>query len=287
MTRSGASASAAVSSSGVRAKASGVPTMRAVSLMRATKNRSLTTATALIVLLLDAEPVLVPLGEMSERREVAHAIEVDDAVEVVGLVLDDAREELLRLALDAASFPVIRVEPNGGEPRHHPAHVGHGETALPALFHLLGQRGQRRIDEDGQRDARGFRIARVLVDLDDADPLEDVHLRGGEARAVVLAHGLDHVVDEPLRVGRPYLADGHRQRLLPQYGVSQARDLQDGHVMDPLPWKCNTTALSFPDAPDVEDWRRPGRILRMRVFMSAARGTFPVGSRSGTPTAST
>src|ERR1700730_275323 len=120
MTRSGASAGAAVRSSGVRRTSFGVPTMRAVALMRATKNRSLTTATALIVLLLDAEPIFVPFKDMGQRREVAHPVEVDHAVEVGGLVLDDAGEELLRLAFDTASPAVIGVEPRRGIPRHHP-----------------------------------------------------------------------------------------------------------------------------------------------------------------------
>src|SRR6266849_10981269 len=98
MTRAGGSPSrAAVSSSGVRAKTSGVPTRRAVSRMRATKKRSRTTATTfigwasaarLVVLLLVAEPVAIPLGQMREGGEVPHPIEIDPAVQVIGLVLD-------------------------------------------------------------------------------------------------------------------------------------------------------------------------------------------------------
>src|SRR6266496_2781485 len=121
MTRSGASASDVVSSSGVRAKTSAVPTIRAVSLIRATKNRSLTTATTLIdihsqhavrparsvILFLVPQPVPVPLREMGQRREVAHSVEVDHPLEVVGLVLDDAGEELLGLAFDRIPLAVI------------------------------------------------------------------------------------------------------------------------------------------------------------------------------------
>src|SRR5882762_10092173 len=106
MTSSGAAASDAFRSSGVRAKTSGVPTMRAVSLIRATKKRSFTTATTLIVLLLIPQPVLVPLREMGQRREVAHPVEIDHPVKVVGLVLDDAGEELLGLAFDRMPLAV-------------------------------------------------------------------------------------------------------------------------------------------------------------------------------------
>src|SRR5262245_33813728 len=95
ITRSVGSASAGPSSTWERTKTISEPARRAVSRKRATKKRSLTTATALIVLLRIAEPVLVPLGKVREGHEVLHAVEVDDAVQVVRLVLDDAREELL------------------------------------------------------------------------------------------------------------------------------------------------------------------------------------------------
>src|SRR5262249_35316466 len=122
MTRSVGSASDDWRPSGVRAKTSDVPTIRAVSLMRATKKRSLTTATALIdlqpvssiILLVVPQPVLVPLREVGQRREVAHPVEIDRAVEVVGLVLDDPGQELLGEAFDPAPLAVKRVEPHRG-----------------------------------------------------------------------------------------------------------------------------------------------------------------------------
>jgi hypothetical protein len=56
-----------------------------------------------------------------------------------------------------------------------------------------------------------------------------VHLRRGQAGAVVLVHGLEHVVDEPLDVrGRDGLGR-HGLGDLPQHWMTQARDLQDGH----------------------------------------------------------
>src|SRR5262249_49278713 len=95
MTRSAGSDSAVWSSSGELTNTMAASARRAVSRKRATKKRSLTTATALIVLLLIAEPVLVPLGQVRQGGEVLHPVHVDDAVQVVRLVLDDASEELL------------------------------------------------------------------------------------------------------------------------------------------------------------------------------------------------
>ena len=64
---------------------------------------------------------------------------------------------------------------------------------------MLGpERGHDRVDEHGERDLRRVGVARVAEHLDDAHLLRHVHLVGGEAGAVVLAHGLDHVVDEAL-----------------------------------------------------------------------------------------
>src|SRR2546428_554405 len=94
-----------------RAKTSGTPASRATSRIRATKKRSETTATTravagcdpgwaslepvLVTLLADAKPVALPLRDVAERAHVADPVHVDDAVEVVGLVLDHAGEELL------------------------------------------------------------------------------------------------------------------------------------------------------------------------------------------------
>src|SRR5262245_40867980 len=126
MTRSAGSVSAALRSCGVRAKVISAPDSRACSRNRATKKRSLTTATALIVLLHIAEPVLVPLGQVRQRGEVLHAVDVDDTVQVVRLVLDDSSEELLRDDVELLAHPIVGLETHGGVARHHSAHVGNG-----------------------------------------------------------------------------------------------------------------------------------------------------------------
>src|SRR5262245_29703365 len=255
MTRSKASAwSAASTSSGVRANVSVAPARRAVSRIRATKKRSLTTATALIVLLRVAQPVLVPLGQVSERREVPHPVDVHDAVEMIRLVLDHPSEELLRHGVDLAAIPIVGLEPDRRVAGHYAAHVRHGEASLPAVVHLLGERRHDRVDEDGERNGGRVGIARVLGNLDHADLLERVHLRRGEAGPVVLAHGLDHVVDEPLSLRRPDLLHGNERRLLAQHRVAETGDLQNSHVT---------------------------RVLRTRIVARGSRRTY----RSGPPSA--
>src|SRR2546425_10739242 len=127
-------ASAVSRASGVFANSRGTSARRAVSRMRATKKRSVTTATTrgpLLILLDDSEPVLVPLREMTERGEVRHPIDVHDAVQMVGLVLDDAREEIFCDQIDLLPVTVVAHQADGAIPRHLPSHVGHRETAFP------------------------------------------------------------------------------------------------------------------------------------------------------------
>src|SRR5438445_3852277 len=178
---------------------------------------------------MDAKPVLLPFGDVSERGEITHAIEVDVAVQVIGLVLGDAREEVLGDDALKLALAVVILEPDRRVSRHQPPHVGNGQAALPALFHLIRQRRDDGVDDHGERDLGGLGITRVGLDLDDGDLLERVNLVGRQSGSVVLAHRLDHVVDEFLRRVGPDLFGRERLSLLPKNGMSEAGNLQDGH----------------------------------------------------------
>ena len=54
------------------------------------------------------------------------------------------------------------------------------------------------VDDHGQRHAWLVRVAGVLVDLDDRNPLGHRHLGGGETGAAGRPLGLDQVVDQLL-----------------------------------------------------------------------------------------
>src|SRR5439155_1394664 len=71
-----------------------------------------------------AEPVLVPLGDVGERREVAHPVQVHHAVQVVALVLDDAREEVLGDQAHGPRVTVVALEADRAVARHDPTQVG-------------------------------------------------------------------------------------------------------------------------------------------------------------------
>src|SRR5437867_11192805 len=113
--------------------------------MRATKNKSLTRAsTGLAVrapalappdvesvgLFTDAEPVLVPLGDVAERREVAHPVEVHRTPQVVALVLDHAREEVLGVHAHLLPAGVVALVPFPSVATYQPPPICDREASL-------------------------------------------------------------------------------------------------------------------------------------------------------------
>src|SRR6058998_2106224 len=234
----------------------GTPASRPVSRIRATKKRSLTTARtgastpsrASVGLFTVAEPVLVPLGDVGERGEIAHAVEVDDPVQVVGLVLADPREEVLRDEVHRLPLAVQALQAHGRVAGHHAAHVGDREAALPALLHFVRERRDDRIDDHHQGHRGRVRVARVPEHLDDGDLLGRVYLVRRQPGPVVLAHRLHHVVDESLDLRRANGPGVDGRGDLPQHGMPETRDLQNRH--DSL--NLITTSLRL-DPPDLAD----------------------------------
>src|ERR1035437_5587583 len=133
------------------------------------------------LLLVGAVPLL--------QRALDHLGGEEDAVEVIDLMLDGAGEQ--PVALDA-DLLAVAVQPPGHDTvaaLHLADQSGDGEAALiPRLLalaaHHLG------VGE----------LVDLVVDLEDDDAQRHAHLGGGEAGAVGVDHGLDHVVHE--------LADG-------------------------------------------------------------------------------
>ncbi len=205
-------------------------------------------------------------------------------MEVVGLVLDHPREELLGHHVDRIALPIERLEPNGRRPRDDAAHVGHGEATLPPVLGLVGERGHHRIDQHGERDGGRVGVPRVAVDLDHADLLQHVHLGGGETGAVVLTHRLDHVVDEALGLRGADLPAGHGRRDLTKHRMSEACDFQDGHDGSSSRPNCSTAIRSArrrPGPPPSADRRAAAGTTDRAGCGRRARGSVPgCGRRS-------
>src|SRR5687768_6664325 len=85
----------------------------------------------------------------TEPGEVTNAHRVQDAVEVIALVLHHAGVKAGDLAHEALAALVV---PGVFEPRvagYPAAHAGNGKAALPARFHVVAERAESRIDEHG------------------------------------------------------------------------------------------------------------------------------------------
>ena len=146
-----------------------------------------------------------------------HAIEEQHAVEVIGLVLDHARRQAAcAVELDRAARAIERLARGPRSARGtRPRMSGNAEAAFPAAVDVGSP-----TSVDSGIDQRDERHVAVVVELIGGDvgvartPATNnrsafVHLRRGQADAGVLAHGLEHVVDEPLnRAGDAISAGG-------------------------------------------------------------------------------
>ena len=147
-------------------------------------------------------PVLGPvprvLLQIRQRLERAHAIEEQHAVQMIGLVLDDARGKIVRRDVDLAAGAIHRVDPDRARARHAAADVRDAQAALPVFHDLRADRRDDRIDEHHRLVIGRQRVVVVRRDGGDEDAQALVNLRRRQPDAVVLVHGVDHVVDQLL-----------------------------------------------------------------------------------------
>jgi hypothetical protein len=123
----------------------------------------------------------------------AHAVEDEDAVEVVGFVLPDAGTVAGFGFDEGLAGEVLGLEFEGAGADDVGVDVGEGEAAFLAFLFAGG------VGEDGvDVDAVVVGVAGVVHD-EEADVVTD--LGGGEADAAVFAHELEHAVDEGAEVG--------------------------------------------------------------------------------------
>src|SRR5437016_11723611 len=83
------------------------------------------------------EPVTLELGQEGEALHRSHAVEVDLAVQVIELVLEDARVKALRRIAEQTPVAAERLDPEARPARHLAAQVGDAEAALPVLLLLV------------------------------------------------------------------------------------------------------------------------------------------------------
>ncbi len=169
-----------------------------------------------------------------KREKSSHPHRIEDAVEVIALVLHDARVKAFGDALDALSLEVVSAVTQLPHPRHDAAQAGDGQAPLPALFRLGRQWFEHRIDEDRAGHRVGVRITRVahrrIRIAEDDETQRHADLGRGEPRATGRLHRLEHVADERTQLGRAEIANGLRH---PQKArIAHAQDLAN-HAQAP------------------------------------------------------
>jgi hypothetical protein len=118
-----------------------------------------------------------------DMSRIAHRVE--DAVQVVALVLHHARVKAADLAADRVAERIEAVVAEARIPRHDAAQPGNRQAPFPILLDLVGQRREHRIDELGVRHRLGIRIAVALLEAEDDDLLQHADLRRGKPRTVL------------------------------------------------------------------------------------------------------
>ncbi len=149
------------------------------------------------------------LGGKSEFGEISDTRRIEDAVEVVYLMLHNTRVEPSDRSIDFLAVFVKATISQVPIARHQTTHARHRETSLPVVFHLLWRdRLELGIDQHSFGYFLGVRIPGIAADAEDHDTLQDSDLRRCETGTVQCRHGVAHVFQECIQVGRGECPDG-------------------------------------------------------------------------------
>src|SRR5215469_896774 len=155
-----------------------------------TANRGVPQKTSFTVLPFSFALQLADLAHSPVALESAHAEDEQDAVEVIDLVLECAREKFFAVHLEPFAVLVLGADFYLCRALHLFADFGKAEAAF--FFVLLAfAEGDLGIDEHEL-------LSRILAhaEIDHCDALRHGDLRRGQADALRRVHGLEHVSDE-------------------------------------------------------------------------------------------
>ena len=147
------------------------------------------------------------------------AVEDQDAVEVVHLVLEHARLEPGRLDEQLVAVLVGRLDADVHRALDLDEHAGQRQAALLGGLALLAGPLQDGVDDRGHR--------RVRVDAVDEQPVHDADLRGGEPDPQRVVHDLAHPAD---LLGERVVEALDVQRAAAQHRVAVLADQLQGRV---------------------------------------------------------
>lgn len=147
-----------------------------------------------------------------------------------------------RLTMDRAAVTILSRIGDVREAGHRRPQPRDGEAALPAEALIGTGLGEKlRIDHGLWRQPRlALLRAPLRRQVKDEKAKRNMHLRRGEANPTGIEHGLDHIVDEPLHLGRGgvfhRLGTAEEDRVAHagnlEYGQWQLRDGRKGKRLD-------------------------------------------------------
>ena len=180
-----------------------------------------------------SSPLIFELGKehvgIAEVRPVLDAHRIDDAFQVVKLMLHHSGMKTLGFSLDGLAVKSKAGVVNSPGTRDDPAHAGYGEAPLPAVLPIISgafeQQFDGRVDEHGLRHCRRIRVAARGFQAKTNDAFAHAHLRRGNADAALGMHGVPHIRNELSESGAPEIPN--RQRLLHQHGFPKTHDFQN------------------------------------------------------------
>src|SRR5882724_651704 len=153
-------------------------------------------------------------------------VDVERPVQVIDLVLQDARVPAGRADRDGLAAVIERLDGHGARARHERLEPLDAEAALVVLDDLVAQREARRRDDV---EGDGFALLRLaLADvLDDGELQGHADLRRRQPHARRVAHRLAHELDELLELGRREVGRREGPRRRAQHGIAGLDDLQE------------------------------------------------------------
>ena len=158
-------------------------------------------------------------------RPVLDAHRIDDAFQVVKLMLHHSGMKPFGFTLDGLAVKSIAGVVNSPGTRHNPAHAGYGEAPLPIISGAFEQQFDGWIDEHGLRHCRRIRVAARGFKAKTNDAFAHAHLRRSNADAALGMHGVPHIRNELSESGAPEIPN--RQCLLHEHGFPKTHDFQN------------------------------------------------------------
>src|SRR6185437_3960972 len=155
---------------------------------------------------------------LRERRTALHQTQIVDeqaSVQMIDLVLQAPREQVVRIHLERSSVAVLRANDHTHGAFDVSVDVRNGQAAFLAFLLPLGE-DDLGVDHD----------ERILIHVDHRESLGATDLRRGQSDAFRRIHGLEHVVDQTLQFRRDL---GYGHRFLSQNWCAQDKDVEQTH----------------------------------------------------------